>query len=459
MRAHLILLIFVLVLMVACAPAPTPVPTAAPPTAAPAPVSPTRAPVSPTATPAPTQAVATKAPAVTEIKIGVLYPLTGGAAQAGLDAKAAVELAADIINGKYPDVALPLAKPGGLPGLGGAKVTPIFVDHQGKPEVGQSEAERLLNNEKVIALYGAYHSSVTKTASNVAERAGIPFVNGESSSPDLTERGFKWFFRTSPHDLDFSRAMFDLIEALNKQKSAGIKTASILAEDTDFGTNSANAQKAEAKRVGITIVSELKYKANTTSLSAEIQKLKADKADVFLPSSYLSDAILTLKTMKELDYTPKMIIAQNAGYVDSTFIPTMGKDAEGILSRTAFAIDIVDVKPLAKKINELYKSRTNRDLTDVPARAFTGFYTLVEAINRAGTTEPDAIRQALGATNLPADQVIMPWKGVKFNAKGQNELGTAIIVQIQDGKYKTVFPFEFKVADLIYPLKPWAERK
>lgn len=451
---RLIALIGLLGMMVACA-APTPAPTAAPPTAA----ATKPAAASLTAAPAPTQPAATKAPAVTEIKIGVLYPLTGGAAQAGLDAKAAVELATDIINGKYPEVALPLAKPGGLPNLGGAKVVPIFVDHQGKPEVGQSEAERLINNEKVVALYGAYHSSVTKTASNVAERAGIPYVNGESSSPDLTERGFKWFFRTSPHDLDFSRAMFDLIDALNKQKNAGIKTASILAEDTDFGTNSANAQKAEAKRVGITIVSELKYKANTTSLSAEIQKLKADKADVFLPSSYQSDAILTMKTMKELDYMPKMIIAQDAGYVDSTFISTVGKDAEGILSRTAFAIDIVDVKPLAKKINELYKAKTNRDLTDVPARAFTGFYTLVEAINRAGSTDPEAIRKALVATNLPSDQVIMPWKGVRFDAKGQNELGTAIIVQIQEGKYKTVFPFEFKVAELIYPLKPWSERK
>lgn len=451
---RLIALIGLLGMMVACA-APTPAPTAAPPTAA----ATKPAAASPTAAPAPTQPAATKAPAVTEIKIGVLYPLTGGAAQAGLDAKAAVELATDIINGKYPEVALPLAKPGGLPNLGGAKVVPIFVDHQGKPEVGQSEAERLINNEKVVALYGAYHSSVTKTASNVAERVGIPYVNGDSSSPDLTERGFKWFFRTSPHDIDFSRAMFDLIDALNKQKNAGIKTASILAEDTDFGTNSANAQKAEAKRVGITIVSELKYKANTTSLSAEIQKLKADKADVFLPSSYQSDAILTMKTMKELDYMPKMIIAQDAGYVDSTFISTVGKDAEGILSRTAFAIDIVDVKPLAKKINELYKAKTNRDLTDVPARAFTGFYTLVEAINRAGSTDPEAIRKALVATNLPSDQVIMPWKGVRFDAKGQNELGTAIIVQIQEGKYKTVFPFEFKVAELIYPLKPWSERK
>lgn len=396
---------------------------------------------------------------VSEVKIGVLYPLTGGSGAAGVDSKNAVELAADIVNGKYTDVDLPLAKSNGIPNLGGAKITLVFADHQGKAEVGQSEAERLINNEKVIALYGAYNSAVTKTASNVAERVGIPFVNGESSSPDLTERGFKWFFRTSPNDLDFSKAMFDFLEALNKQKNANIKTASLMVEDTDFGVNSAAAQKAEAQRVGIQIVSDLKYKANTTSLSAEIQKLKADKADIFLPSSYGSDTLLTIKTMKELDYNPKLILAQDAGYVDSTFIQNVGKDAEGIASRAAFSLDIVNVKPLAKKINDLYKAKTNKDLTDVPARSFTGFVTLVDAINRAGSTDPEAIRKALVETNIPTEQIIMPWKGIKFNAKGQNELGAAIIVQIQGGVYKTVFPFEFKNADVIFPVPTWAERK
>lgn len=447
MRAliHFLTVTMLCAFLIGCAGA-TPAPTPAPPTAAPA--QPTTAPTAP---------AATAAPSLSEVKIGVIYPLAGGSAQAGLDAKAAVELAVDILNGKYPDVNLPLAKPGGF--LKGAKVTVVFADSQGKPEVGQSEAERLVNNEKVIALYGAYNSAITKTASNVAERVGIPFVNGESSSPDLTDRGFKWFYRTSPNDLDFSKAMFDLIDALNKQKNANIKAVAILAEDTDFGTNSASAQVAEAKRIGVNVVDNLKYKASTTSLSAEVQKLKADNPDVFLPSSYGNDTILTIKTFKELDFTPKIILAQDAGYVDSTFIPTVGKDAEGIASRAAFNLDIVQVKPLAKQVNDLYKAKTKNDLTDVPARAFTGFMTLADAINRAGSTDPEAIRKALASTNVPSDRIIMPWKGVKFNDKGQNELGAAIIIQVQGGVYKTVFPVEFKNAELIFPLTPWSQRK
>ena len=130
-----------------------------------------------------------------EVLIGVLYPLTGSVAQAGADVLAAVETAVDIVNNKH-DLNLPLARTEGLPNLGGAKIRLIVADHQGKPEIGRGEAERLITNEGVVALYGAYHSSVTAAASNVAERMRIPYVTGESSSPKLHTRGFEWFF---PH--------------------------------------------------------------------------------------------------------------------------------------------------------------------------------------------------------------------------------------------------------------------
>jgi branched-chain amino acid transport system substrate-binding protein len=131
-----------------------------------------------------------------EVVIGVLYPLSGPVAQAGVDAKAAAETAVEIVNTRQ-DLDLPLARTEGLPGLGGARLRLIFVDHQGKPELGQSEAERLITQEKAVALYGAYHSSVSATASVVCERLGVPYVSGESSSPTLHRRGFKWFFRTA----------------------------------------------------------------------------------------------------------------------------------------------------------------------------------------------------------------------------------------------------------------------
>ena len=114
---------------------------------------------------------AASAKAQQEVKIGVLYPLSGPTAQIGIDAVAAIKTAVEMVN-QGADLPLALAKNKGLPGLAGAKVTPIIVDHQGKPEVGQSETERLITQEKVHALIGAYFSSVTAAASQAAERAG-----------------------------------------------------------------------------------------------------------------------------------------------------------------------------------------------------------------------------------------------------------------------------------------------
>src|ERR1700704_2324145 len=116
----------------------------------------------------------------TEIVIGAVYPLSGNLAKVGLDIKDAIELAAEIVN-EDMDLAVPLGKGKGLPNLGGAKVRVVFADHQSSPEKGLSEAERLISQEKVVALMGSYNSNVTATASQAAERLKTPFLNADST--------------------------------------------------------------------------------------------------------------------------------------------------------------------------------------------------------------------------------------------------------------------------------------
>ena len=182
--------------------------------------------------------------------------------------------------------------------------------------------------------FGAYYSSVTATASQVAERYQIPYLNAESTSPKLTKRGFKWFFRTTPHDGEFTQVMFDFMADFQKERGIKLGTVGILHEDSLWGTDSGKAQEGLAASGDYKVVNNIAYKKTTTSLTAEVQRLKAAAPDVLLPSSYTADALLFMRTAKELDYNPKLLVAQNAGYTDPTLLETLGMDAEGVITRS-----------------------------------------------------------------------------------------------------------------------------
>ena len=395
-----------------------------------------------------------------EIKIGVIYPLTGPGAAVGAELRNALELAADVINNGAPGVAdLPFSAGKGLPNLKGAKIKLVFADHQANPQTGATEAERLITQEKVVALVGAYNSAVTATASQIAERAGIPFVNPESSSASLTQRNFKWFFRTTPHDDLFVHNAFEFLRDLEAKK--GIKPGLIasLNENGLWGTETTKLQAKLAPEFKYSLVKQVVYPAKTTQLTSEVQTLKAANPNLVLQSSYTADAILSMKTYKELGFSPDMILANNAGFTDTDFIKTLGKDAEYVITREVWALDLASRNPLIKQVNDLFQSRYKINFTGNSSRTFTGLMVLADAINRAGSTEPEAIRKALVATDMPGSKLIMPWAGVKFDATGQNTLGQGILVQIEGGKYHTVWPFSMASRDVVWPMPKWDQRK
>jgi len=395
-----------------------------------------------------------------EVKIGVLYPLTGPAASSGAEMKNALELAADIINNGAKGVAgLPFANGGGLPNLKGAKIKLVFADHQGNPQTGATEAERLISQEKVAALVGAYNSNVTATASQVAERYQVPFLNPESSSASLTQRGFKWFFRTTPHDDLFVHNFFDFLKELEAKKKVKVGAIATFNENTLWGNETTKLEAKLAPDFGYAIVKQLTYPAKSTQLTSEVQTLKAASPSLVMQSSYLGDALLSMKTYKELGFAPDMILANNAGFTDTEFIKTLGKDAEYVITREVWALDLANRNPLIKEVNALYNSRYKANFTGNSSRTFTGLMVIADAINRAKSTEPEAVRKALTETNLPADALIMPWKGVKFDATGQNVLGRGILVQIVGGTYHTVYPFDLATQDVIWPMPKWDQRK
>ena len=385
-----------------------------------------------------------------EILIGCIWPLTGPTAQIGADARHALETAVDIVNASH-DLDLPTAKNAGLAGLGGAKIKLVFADHQGDPQKGRAEAERLITQDKVVAICGAFHSSVSATVSASCERYGIPYVAADSSSPSLHRRGLKFFFRPAAHDEMFSLAMFEFMDAL-KKKGKKIDSVGLFFEDTIFGTDSSNVQRKLATDRGYKVAVDIKYRASSPSLTAEVQQIKSANPDVLLPSSYTTDTILLMKTMDELGYKPNNILAQAAGFSDKATFDAVGDKLNGMISRASFSLDLAAKRPSVGKVNEMFKARANRDLNDNTSRQLTAILVLADAIDRAKSTDGEKIRAALAATDTPGEKTIMPWKRIKFSPEGQNDDADPVLLQYLGGKFITVYPAQAAIAEPKWPM-------
>ncbi|MFS8036651.1 ABC transporter substrate-binding protein [Xanthobacter sp. AM11] len=392
-----------------------------------------------------------QAQAVPEVTIGAIYPLTGASAQVGFDAKLAVETALDVVNTVH-DLDLPTARNAGLSGLGGAKVRVVFADHQGDPQKGRAEAERLITQEKVSAIFGTYHSSVATTVSATADRYQVPFLAADSSSPTLQRRKLRYFFRAMADDEQFSKVMFDFLDAERKGGRAVEKIA-LFHEDTIFGTDSSNIQHQLAESRGYRIVADIKYRANSPSLTSEVQQLKAAQPDVLLPSSYTTDAILLIKTMNDLGFQPPALIAQAAGFVDKALYDAVGDKVDGLITRAEFSLDLAQRRPMIARVNDLYRARSGKDMNENTSREFMAVILLADAIDRARSTSGPAVRDALAATDLPGDRTIMPWKYVKFGPDGQNTGLNPVLLQYIDGRFATIFPPDVAVRPVKWPMR------
>ncbi|MFC1979786.1 ABC transporter substrate-binding protein [Chloroflexota bacterium] len=393
------------------------------------------------------------------IKIGAIYPLTGPSASAGLDVKNGILLAADIVNNEY-NLNLPLARTKGIPSLGGAKIKIIFEDSQGSPILGRFQAQRLIDEEKVVTIIGCYQSAVTAEASGVAKDKGIPFLTFSSTAPSLTQRGFKWFFSTTPNEETFVHNFFLFLQDVQEKTGKTIDKLALIHENSVWGMEIAELEKRYAREHGYSIALDISYSADTENVTNEVQRLKDVNPDVVLQASYSNDAVLFMKNYKALDFNPSAILADNAGFIDPGFTQSLGKDSNYILTRMTWCRDLAESQPLIQKVSQVFQERYGTEMNDNSARAFTGILVLAEAINTAGLTDPNAIRKALLKTDLPSDKLIMPWDGVRFDTKTHlNLLGRGIICQIIGQEYYTVWPWNMATRELIWPVPDWAVRR
>jgi len=394
-----------------------------------------------------------------EVKIGVMWPLTGSIAYLGNMLKSVTDLCADLVNNSY-DIDSPggIIRSKGLPNLGGAKVVLVYADNEANPDVGRAAAERLITVDKVQALLGSEMSANTLTESAVAERFKIPMINGTSTSPTLTARGFKYFFRTTPHAEGFVGAVLGFLKDLDKSEDINIKKIGVVCEDTQWGQDAAKVIRKRAPQFGFEIVVDIAYPHDATDVEAEVLRVKKANPDVVFHSSYDNDAILFQRTYKKYDVNIP-IVGNGSGHVDQIFADTLGRDTDYVMTRDLWSASMLETIPIAAKLHKMLLDRGVKEgMGEEQGRTFIAFLALVDAINRARSTDPEAIRRALVETDIPGSYLALPWQGVKFDQNGQNIYGNPIITQWRDGKLKAVWPKQIAEMEIVWHLPPWSQR-
>jgi len=390
------------------------------------------------------------------IKIGTLFPLTGSCALAGQRCKSAVETAIEVINNIHPECKVPLANQSGV--LDGYKFVLVSADHQGKPDVGKTEAERLFNQEKVYAIIGCYNSAVTKPASFVAERQKKLFMCGCSSSAALTERDFKYFFRMAPTDKTESIEFCEVLTWLNETKNAGIKTLGIIYENTEFGKHAADEGKLAAEAAGFEVTADVAFAPGATNLNSEVQTLKAKNPDAVFGACLGGDYTLWVRTMKQMNWLPKIALNYCTGYQDPVIAQQLGDDANYFMGGTGYAPEFAELMPAVAAVEEIYKAKTDPSVpfdSDSIQEAVAMFI-LAQAIEKAGTLDYDKVRDVLYANEW--DSPLSMGGKVAFVPGGQNSKAMSMMTQLQGGEYKRVFPVELATNEIIFPMVPWDKR-
>lgn len=367
------------------------------------------------------------------VNIAALYPSSGEFALPNVAIVNAAKLAVDMVN-----------EAGGIKSMGGAKLNLILADLRSDATVTRTETERVLTSNKVAAAHGSYASALTLIATEVSERLKVPFLTG-SIADKILERGFKYVFAVSARGSAFGSSQVQIAKSMVE----GPAKVAVVWENTAYGTATSKGIQDEAKKQGLDVVLFEPYSPGLTDAGPLVNKIKGSGAPIVFPIAYPNDTVLIIRAMKQQG-VKAVLIGGGGGFVVPDFVKNFGADAEGVVSVEAWNWDINDD---AKKVNELYKKRFNDlFLHEYAGEVVAQTFIIAEALERAGTADPEKVRDEIAKTDASKGYAaMMPGNKVKFDQTGKNVYAHVVGAQWQKGEFVTVFPKEDAKAPIVKP--------
>ncbi|MFA7665333.1 MAG: ABC transporter substrate-binding protein [Burkholderiaceae bacterium] len=396
-----------------------------------------------------------------QIKVGVLYDLTGPLAGAGsYPGYLGTKYAIDMMNERG--------------GVEGYKIVPVYVDAQSKAEVAINETERLINQEKVDMIMGVFSSAhCVPMAQRVDQARNFMWATICVASSVFKDKNLKYVFRPQVHSDQFGAASCQFLSENAKSrlgKEVKDLRVAIIYEDGPYGAGIAAGNELTCGELGMRIVLKEGYAATSPDLSPLVTKLRRARPDAILHTGYNPDITLFLRQAREQGLKWDALIGHGAGYAQfDRLYATFKDDANLIYNVDPVAAQLLDPATLAPGLGDVAKEMVRRYVeetkaTEVPTHVSMGFNqawifftdVLPRAIKNHGGISPDALREATLATDIPVGGTIQGY-GVKFfgpghQMAGQNERSLPVVMQFSGNSTRVVWPEAIKTADPVMPL-------
>lgn len=370
------------------------------------------------------------------LELSIPLPLTGAQAKFGEMEKRSYEIAAEEINSKG--------------GIKGKKIVLTFEDSQGKPEISRAIAEKLIDVKKQPIIIGEYSSSCSKAIAAVANERKIPYLVVTGADDAITQQNYRYVFRMNPSNTYYAAGLISFLQSVVKPASIAI-----LYESSDFGTSGAEDMAKQAEKMSMKVLVKEKYEKGAVDFKPILSKVKAARPDVIYMVSYVMDASLLMKQIKELRIDAKLFAGGAAGFAIPEFIDNAKDAAEYVVTATLWSPQVK--YPGAKEYAEKYKKKYGDYPSYHGAEAYSALYIVKDVLERAKSMNAEDIRVATRATNM-----VTAFGPVKFEDKegyqNQNFMDT-FVLQVIKGAHETIWPEKYASKKYIYPIPMWRERK
>lgn len=373
--------------------------------------------------------------AASTLELGIPLPLTGPQAKFGEMAMRSYRIAMEEINAA-----------GGIKGM---TVSLDFEDGQGKPEISRAIAEKLIDVKKQPIIFGDYSSSCSKAIAAVANERKVPYLVVTGADDSITQQHYRYVFRMNPSNAYYAEGLGSFLSSVVQPKSVAI-----LYESSDFGTSGANEMEKYGERIGMKVLLKEKYEKGAVDFKPVLTKVKSLKPDVIYMVSYVMDASLLMKQIKELRIDAKLFVGGAAGFAIPEFLSNAKDASEFVVTATLWSAQVS--YPGSKEFAEKYKSLYGDYPSYHGAQAYSALYIIKDVIERAKSLSPEDLTIAMKATDM-----MTAFGPIKFEDKNgyqnQNFMET-LVLQVINGKHETIWPRHTASAEYIYPIPTWRNR-